>query len=228
MLNSLFSKWSNKVKSAEAEEEVLSHPFFNREHLALNIDITHRCALKCHRCARQIDYLDKGKKVPGRTLTLEEFELISDEFKNISFCGQHSDPTHHPQFIEILRKCNAKEINTEVNVASTHRPEEWFIEAFKAQPKARWIFGIDGFPEESHKYRVNQDGVKLYKIMIEAKKYLERPPIWKFIIFRYNQDHIEEAMKMAADNGLIFQLTRSVRWDCENGDEMKPTIEVSI
>ena len=40
-----------------------------------------------------------------------------------------------------------------------------YISAFKSNPKANWIFGIDGMPEESKQYRVNQDGEKLFKIM---------------------------------------------------------------
>ena len=46
----------------------------------------------------------------------------------------------------------------------------WYIKAFKANINARWIFGIDGLPNESHNYRVNQDGEKLFNVIVESKK----------------------------------------------------------
>ena len=35
----------------------------------------------------------------------------------------------------------------------------------EANKNAKWIFGLDGLPKDSHKYRVNQDGNKLYEMM---------------------------------------------------------------
>ena len=37
--------------------------FFKRD--AINLDTTHRCSLLCPNCARQWDYINKGKKVPS-------------------------------------------------------------------------------------------------------------------------------------------------------------------
>ena len=237
MFNFLFKKRSSKtsqeipkleVPKKSEPEDVLSHPFFTRKIRPLNIDITYRCALKCPHCGRQTSFGRYGKKVPGRDLTLEEIDVISDHFKRISFCGQYSDPIHHPQFIEILKLCYKKRVWPEIHVASSHKPREWFIEAFKAHPNAMWIFGIDGMPEESHKYRYNQDGVKLFNIMLESKQYLFHEPHWQYIVFRYNQHNVDKAMKLAADNGLMFELIKSARWDQEKEDDFKPTIEVSI
>ena len=227
MLNFLFKRKAKKL-AEQRVEEALAHPFFARSLRPLNTDITYRCALKCHHCGRQTSFFNQGKKVPGRDLTIEEYETITDHFKRISFCGQYSDPIHHPQFIDILKLSYAKGVWCEVHVASSHKPKEWFIEAFQAHPKATWVFGIDGFPEESHKYRVNQDGVKLFDIMLESKKHLIDKPHWQYIIFRYNQDHVEKAMEMAAENGLIIELIKSARWDREREDEFEPTKEVTI
>ena len=153
--------------------------------------------MKCLRCARNYTHWSIEDTTPRYDLSLKEFDTISDHFKNISFCGQYSDPTHHPEFIEILKNCYSKKVITSVDVASAVRPERWFIEAFQANPEALWIFGIDGLPEESHKYRVNQNGVKLFNLMVESKKYLAKKPRWQYIVFNYNEDHVEEALNMA-------------------------------
>lgn len=48
--------------------------------------------------------------------------------------------------------------------------------------------------------------------MLESKKYLKVPPIWQYIIFKYNQEHLEQAKQMAYDNDLIFIVLQSSRW----------------
>ena len=36
--------------------------------------------------------------------------------------------------------------------------------------------------------------------------------IWQYIVFNYNQDHIEQAKKMSEDDGIEFKLSFSDRW----------------
>lgn len=163
--------------------------------------------------------------VPGYHLSLDEFDKVTNHFRGISFCGQYSDPSHHPQFIDFLKMCRRKKVFAEVHVASTARSEEFFIEAFRANPEATWIFGIDGLPEQSHHYRVNQDGVKLYNIMLKAREYLRDKPRWQFILFKYNQDNVEKAMEMAKTEGLLFEFIQSARWHRKlEVDPLKPTV----
>ena len=40
--------------------------------------------------------------------------------------------------------------------------------------------------------------------MLEAKKYLIQQPIWQYILFKYNQDNVNEAMQLASDHDLRF------------------------
>ena len=96
----------------------MSLEFFNRKHKMLNVDITHRCPLECLRCGRQTSFRNQGLAVPGHDLSLDDFEKITNHFPEVSFCGQYSDPIHHPQFLDILAICKKKNIQTEVHVAS--------------------------------------------------------------------------------------------------------------
>ena len=59
--------------------------------------------------------------------------------------------------------------NDSIHNASSAKSEEFYIKCFEAHPDAKWIFGIDGMPEESSMYRVNQDGEKLFKIMLNKR-----------------------------------------------------------
>ena len=193
--------------------------FLNRR--AINIDIGFRCSLECPKCQRQSQHRNLNKKVPGYDLTLDEIYKLSDFYKEFVFCGQLSDPIHHPHFAEILRTLGNKGVNCRVHNASSHKPEKDFIECFKANTNAGWIFGIDGLPSESHKYRINQDGEKLFRMMLEAKKILKKTPIWQYIIFKFNEHNIEKAKAIANKHDLTFMLVQSSRW---KGDEdyLKP------
>jgi len=188
----------------------------------LNIDITHRCPLECQRCQRFMSFTSKGLKVTGADMLVEDFQKVINHFRHINFCGQVSDPVHHPKFVEFLQMTSEAKTSVSVHHASAGKPMNWYPKAWKANNKARWWFGIDGLPHESHIYRKNQDGEKLYKIMCNAVKYLVQKPVWQYIVFKYNEDHIEEAYDMAEKAGVEFMLVHSSRW-LGDDDPFRPT-----
>jgi len=195
--------------------------FYRRSKKGINIDISNRCPLECMRCQRQTNFTLEGRKVYGRDATMDEIRKLSDYFSSFNFCGQLSDPVHHPKFVEILEYLYNKDIQVTVHNASSQKPMKWYIKAFQAHPRAKWIFAIDGLPEESNMYRVNQDGKKLYEVMLEAKKHLKQTPSWQFIVFSYNEHNLEEAKQMAIDEGLMFIVLHSSRWMGED-DPLRP------
>jgi len=202
-------------------EEDIDYYFFRRK--AINLDITHRCPLQCARCQRFMSFTSKGLKVPGEDIPIEDYKKILEYFNHLNFCGQVSDPVHHPQFIELLELAYKAERSVNVHHASAAKRLDWYPKAFKAHPWAKWWFGIDGLPEDSHKYRTNQDGEKLFEIMKESVKYLKRKPIWQYIIFSYNEDldYIKKAQAMAAEIGVEFVMVSSSRWIGDN-DPLRP------
>ena len=195
--------------------------FYRRSKKGINIDLSNRCPLECMRCQRQTNFTLEGRKVYGRDATMDEIRKLSDYFSSFNFCGQLSDPVHHPKFIEILDYLYKKDIQVTVHNASSQKPMKWYIKAFQAHPRAKWIFAIDGLPEESNMYRINQDGEKLYRVMLEAKKHLKQTPSWQFIVFSYNEHNLEKAKKMAVDEGLMFIVLHSSRWMGED-DPLRP------
>ena len=208
---------------------MFDHQFFTRdkgENPGVNVDLSARCGLECPRCQRQT-YFSSNKDIPGHDLTVDDFVKITDYFKSINFCGQLSDPVHNEYFIDILRLCKMKNVDGVIHNASSLKSKEWYIEAFQAHPDMRWVFGIDGLPKDSCMYRINQDGEKLFKVMLEAKKYLSFTPTWQMIVFSYNEHNIEKCKKMAADHGLGFLLTQSSRWIGDD-DPLKPSRKTGL
>ena len=148
---------------------------------------------------------------------------LINKFKFISFGGQLSDPIHYPKFIEVLQMCSSKNAVVTVQTASSFKPISWYKKAFEAYPQADWQFGLDGLPEESHKYRVNQDGKKIFQVMLEAKNILTKAPIWQYIVFKYNEHHQLQAKRMARENGLRFVIMKSSRWLSPDNDPLLPS-----
>ena len=192
---------------------------FDFKHKGCNLDITNVCTLECPKCMRT-QWKDK-KQIPGSHMSVEQFTKIANYFRYIHFCGQISDPIFNPHFIEFLSICRVKNKKCAVHTAASQKPISWYEKAFNANKDTRWIFGLDGLPEESCLYRVNQDGEKLFEVMkMGAKKGLQID--WQYIVFSYNEDHIEEAYNMAKDNGMQFIVNYSGRWNNEE-DPYKPT-----
>ena len=167
----------------------------------------------------RVQWADK-RKIPGQNMTIEQFRKIVNYFRYIHFCGQISDPIFNPNLITFLSMCKDANKGSTMHTAASQRPISWYKEAFDTNPDTRWIFGLDGLPEESCMYRVNQDGEKLFEAMkMGAKKGLQID--WQYIVFSYNEDHVEEAYNMAKDNGIQFIVNYSGRWTSEK-DPYKP------
>lgn len=164
----------------------------------INLDITTKCTLQCPQCTRTTFY---NGRPPGSNMTFNQFEKILDYFSVLVFCGQISDPVYHPNFIEFLKMINNKNKMAVVNTAASHRSVEWYKQAFEANKEAWWRFGIDGLPQDSHKYRVNQDGEKLFEMMLMAKKMGLRVE-WQVLVFDYVSEKIDQIKQLAAKHDL--------------------------
>ena len=177
----------------------------------VNVSLGTRCTLACSKC-RRTQFKEAGIPIDGGDLPFDDFKKLASHFEDLILCGGVADPVLHPQFIKILQYSYMNENKISVSTAASHRPIDWYRRAFKANPDATWIFGIDGLPEDSHKYRVNQDGEKLFKVAKMAVS-MGIITVWQYIIFKYNENDIEESEKLAKDNGMNFKLWKSDRWD---------------
>jgi MoaA/NifB/PqqE/SkfB family radical SAM enzyme len=181
---------------------------------SINLDITHRCTLECTKCLR--------RSVPTNNLgdlSLDSFKKIISHFDQIEFCGQISDPIFHPQFIEFLELTKDKRVF--VHTAASHKPMDWYRDAFLANKNATWEFGIDGLPQNSHKYRINQNGEYLFNVMKTGVE-LGNDIRWQYIIFKYNENDIPEAIDLAQRHKIPIHINKSSRWSGPN-DPYKPS-----
>lgn len=190
--------------------------FLSRKNV--NLDISTKCTLACPKCWREY-YKSIGSAPIGHNMTIEEFNKIVSHFDYITFCGQISDPVLHPKFNEFLKILNDLNKDTAVRTAVSHKPMDWYRKAFQINPKATWIFGIDGLPEDSHKYRIRQDGAKLFDIMLMGKN-MGVNVVWSCIVMKYNENDIPKVKEIAKQNNIVLEIVKSSRW--EDNDKYKP------
>ena len=124
---------------------------------------------------------------------------------------QQSDPLAHPDILEFIFLCRRRKLD--IHTATSHKSKEFYKEAFEMSGEnTTWIFGLDGLPEESHKYRIHQNGVHLFEMMKMGVS-MGANICWQYIVFNYNQDHISIAEDMSEKEGIEFKLTFSSRWN---------------
>lgn len=186
----------------------------------INLDITHRCVLQCPRCLRQ---QHPGLHKRGSDISINAFTKICDHFYNINFCGQMGDCIYHPKFLEILDIAYNKNVNVKLHTNGHGKKEQWWREAFKYD-NIEWIFALDGLPSDSHKYRINQDGNQVFEMM-KLGASVNANINWSYIVFKYNEDNIEEAKQLANKYGIKFNMVLSSRWEDKvlGTDVYKPT-----
>jgi len=189
----------------------------------INLDISNRCTNRCPGCARE-----KFKHVPGSDITLSDMEKITDFFEAITFCGQVSDPTLHPKFHELLAICIQKNRKVVVQTAVAVKPKIWWTKSFMMSMgrEVEWIFAIDGLPKDSNKYRVNQDGEKLYDIMLRCASFGVKTR-WQYIVFNYNEKDVETCKSIADKHGIKFLQITSGRWGTEVLKSLQPSKDYS-
>ena len=62
---------------------------------------------------------------------------------------------------------------------------------------------------------------KLWKVAKKAAK-AGLKVRWQYIVFKYNENNIDEAKSMAKENGIEFELNSSSRWSGPD-DPLRPT-----
>ena len=167
----------------------------------INLDITHKCTLKCGGCNRQ----DENYTIVKSEITIDEFEKILDEFDIIDMCGGQSDPIFHTKLNQLLKLCYIRKKQVRIHNAANHKKKSVYDEAFQSNLNAHWVFGIDGLPHQSHQYRKNQDGEFLFQRMLDAKK-LGIDVEWQYIVFPYNEEYQLDAYKLAKDHDIRLQI----------------------
>ena len=181
-----------------------------------NMDLSHRCILRCPQCLRQkVEGLPRIKR--SFDIGKPEFRKILNYYENqITFCGQISDPIYHPDFLAFLEMMNGlgkglRVATNGTNDKSGNMDNKWWDKAYSyGLGENCWVFGVDGLDEKSELYRIGSNFKQVWetmKIGVQAG----HPIVWQFIIFGYNEHEIEQAKEIAHKEGITLLLIKTNR-----------------
>ena len=181
-----------------------------------NMDLSHRCILRCPQCLRQ--------KVEGLPRIKRSFDIGKPEFRKIlnyydnqiTFCGQISDPIYHPDFLAFLEMMDGlgkglRVATNGTNDKSGNMDDKWWEKAYSyGLGENCWYFGVDGLDEKSELYRIGSNFKQVWETM-KMGVAAGHPIVWQFIIFGYNEHEIEQAKEIAHKEGITLLLIKTNR-----------------
>lgn len=175
----------------------------------IDFELTSFCNIKCKQCFREVN--DTAHALKNRELLT--LDIIKDKFKKeffpnikiINFCGSMDEPTTHPQFFDICDhfKDWTDDLHMQVATNGSLRTKKWWSELPKHLANDhRVVFGIDGSDELSEVYREGSNFKKVkenWRAFIDAGGMAE----WQFIVMEHNEHQLEDARKLANDEGFL-------------------------
>lgn len=191
----------------------------------LEIEITTKCTLYCHACARTLDKNQTTSEWKHGQLSLDSIErtVSMPSVNTVILSGAFGDPIYHTEFVDVVRliKRYGKRIHMDTN--GSYRSKEWWEDVAAAfAPGDNITFSIDGLPGNDL-YRENSDWESI-KIGIEtmvAKSQCNTT--WKWILWKYNQNDVLKGYELSKSLGVKnFEVVRSGRTGT-NRIEFEPT-----
>ena len=181
-----------------------------------NMDLSHRCILRCPQCLRQkVEGLPRIKR--SFDIGKPEFRKILNYYENqITFCGQISDPIYHPDFLAFLEMMDGlgkglRVATNGTNDKSGNMDNKWWEKAYSyGLGENCWYFGVDGLDEKSQLYRIGSNFKQVWETM-KMGVAAGHPIVWQFIIFGYNEHEIEQAKEIAHKEGITLLLIKTNR-----------------
>jgi MoaA/NifB/PqqE/SkfB family radical SAM enzyme len=206
--------------------------------ISLHLEMSKRCILRCPKCPRTIQ---KGKYYnffPGGRYTIDDLNIdhakelvLKTRPSSIVMSGNMGDPIYHPNLIEFVRWLDNINYSFSIHTNGSGKKLSWweeFYESYKEYNKKSngnkyneiW-FGVDGLEDTAHKYRVGINWQQSFDAMcLGVKK--GKQVNWQWIPFSFNEHQIDEARKLAKDNGINLVLRLSGRWDSKE-DPLRPS-----
>jgi MoaA/NifB/PqqE/SkfB family radical SAM enzyme len=185
----------------------------------IRLDLGNYCNLDCPSCFRQAITKDYNKKnntsyeyhpyLNNRYVTVDDVKtwfpvsFLNKHVQNMLFDGASSEPTLNPHFEEILSYfCdNVPEVTMSTNGST--RNVKWWEKIGKT--KLYPTFSIDSLKPNNNLYRIGSDTNKIIENM---KAFISAggKARLKMILFKHNQDEIEDFISFSNEIGCDFDL----------------------
>jgi len=190
----------------------------------LHIEPTNKCTLKCPRCSRTEFIGQFPNAWKNHDLDLDAFKNFLDiKGLDIKLCGDYGDPIYYPRLHELVSFVKEQGSSVSIHTNGSYQPAEWWDDLGKLlDSNDSVIFAIDGLPNNFTTYRINADWDSI-RLGIDALRGHAVRMEWQYILFRYNEDCINQARELSDSLGFDhFFVVPSARFDRDD-DELIPS-----
>jgi MoaA/NifB/PqqE/SkfB family radical SAM enzyme len=182
-----------------------------------HIELTNMCTLKCPECART-DFINKfPKQWANKNLNLDHLINFLDvdlTDKTITLCGNYGDAIYYDRLFEAVSYFKKSKAKLVIATNGSYKNKEWWQELGSLlDSQDEIVFAIDGLPSTFTEYRINADWSSI-SVAVETLKFAKVQLSWKYILFSFNEDSIDQARQLSKDMGFDnFIMVHSNRWD---------------
>ena len=188
--------------------------------MLLHLEMTKRCLLECPKCPRTIY---KGRyTIDDLNIDHAKELVIKTKPRVVNMCGNLGDPIYHPRLIEFITWLEEENYSWDLHTNGSGKKQSWWQElydCYETKYNKIW-FGVDGLDDTAHNYRVGINWQQSFDAMCLGVKQ-GKDIYWQWIPFSFNEHQIDDAKKLATDNGINLVLRLSARWD--KNDPLMPS-----
>jgi len=207
-----YKRFTNSIKlyrsyKRSKGEKMRSNPQIKGQPVALSIEPTTSCNLRCPQCPSGLRSFTRDTGM----LDIDMFEkLVEDNYQTLLYLLLYfqGEPYLHPQFYELVKVAAKRDIYTATSTNAHYLNPENAKKTVESGLD-RIIISIDGVTAESYKkYRIGGSLDKVLegtKNLVAAKKEAKSNTpfiIWQFIVFSHNEHEIEAVKKMGNAMGV--------------------------
>lgn len=188
------------------------------------IDLSTYCNAACPQCHRtNPETLDKVDWLPLIQWSLPTFKKAFPPSKifdihEFEICGTWGDPCMNKDIYEIV-KYIIDYSNAYITISTNGSMREegwWWYLAVMAQQRLNVVFTVDGINQEMHeKYRQKTNLAKILEHMEVTVAGGARATGFT-VVFKHNEDYIDDIAKLCRDRGADHKWTASDRWPTGN------------
>jgi len=161
----------------------------------IELELTSTCNLKCPLCIRSLDLMEIPK---NDYRSLEDILAQLDKYTNLKFvtiAGAISEPTSHPQLLDIIKYLKIRDIEISLYINGDTRTDSYYIKlgVLFRNCKGNVYFTMCGSTQELHeRYRVNSNLDRVLARLSIVNRYSGNKGILTWIVFNYNERDFEE------------------------------------
>jgi MoaA/NifB/PqqE/SkfB family radical SAM enzyme len=132
-------------------------------------------------------------------------DFIESKLSSVLLSGATAEPTLNPECIDIVTYFSRfiKDVSIDTNGSTNN--EDWWYELGKTG--CRVIFAVDSIKPNNNLYRINAN---TDKIISNIKSFVKGGGVaeWKMILFKHNQDEIDECRSISKELGCAYFTVR--------------------